>query len=59
MAEKGNLYLANSAVIDLYDKTKAYETTVQEALYAQYKTALRFLYPIIFGAMQRTLSRTI
>ena len=30
MAEKGNLYLKNSAVIGLYDSTKAYETTVQE-----------------------------
>ena len=41
MAEKGNLYLKNSAVIGLYDSTKAYETTVQETLYSQYKTAFK------------------
>ena len=41
MADKGNLYLKNSAVISLYDSTKAYETTVQETLYSQYKTAFK------------------
>lgn len=41
MAEKGNLYLKNSAVIGLYDSTKAYETTVQEALYSHYKTSFK------------------
>ena len=41
MADKGNLYLKNSAVIGLYDSTKAYETTVQETLYSQYKTAFK------------------
>ncbi len=41
MAEKGNLYLCNSAVIGLYDGAKAYETTVQDALYTQYKTAFK------------------
>lgn len=41
MAEKGNLYLSNGAVIGLYDSTKAYETTVQDALYSQYKTAFK------------------
>lgn len=41
MADKGNLYLKNSAVIGLYDSTKAYETTVQEAFYSQYKTAFK------------------
>ena len=39
MADKGNLYLKNSAVISLYDSRKSYETTVQETLYSQYKTA--------------------
>ena len=41
MAGKGNLYLNNSAVIGLYDATKAYEATVQDVLYAQYKTAFK------------------
>lgn len=41
MADKGNLYLKNSAVIGLYDTTKAYETTVQDALYSQYKNAFK------------------
>ena len=41
VADKGNLYLKNSTVIGLYDSTKAYETTVQEALYSQYKTAFK------------------
>lgn len=41
MADKGNLYLKNSAVISLYDSTKAYEATVQETLYSQYKTAFK------------------
>lgn len=41
MAEKGNLYLNNSAVIGLYDTTKAYEATVQDVLYSQYKTAFK------------------
>lgn len=41
MADKGNLYLKNSAVIGLYDTTKDYETTVQEALYTQYKNAFK------------------
>lgn len=41
MADKGKLYLKNSAVIGLYDSTKAYETTVQEALHSQYKTSFK------------------
>ncbi len=41
MAENGDLFLKNSAVIGLYDGAKAYESTVQEALYAQYKTAYK------------------
>lgn len=41
MAEKGKLYLKNNAVIDLYDSAKAYETTVQDTLYSQYKTAFK------------------
>lgn len=41
MAGKGNLYLKNSAVIDLYDSAKSYEDTVQDALYSQYKTAFK------------------
>lgn len=41
MADKGKLYLKNDAIISLYDSTKAYETTVQESLYSQYKTAFK------------------
>lgn len=41
MAEKGNLFLKNSAVIAMYDDVKTYETTVQDALYSQYKTAYK------------------
>lgn len=41
MANKGNLYLNNTTVIGLYDGVKAYEPTVQEALYSQYKTAFK------------------
>ena len=41
MADKGNLYLKNNVLIGLYDSTKAYETTVQETLYSQYKTAFK------------------
>ena len=41
MASKGNLYLKNSAVIDLYDSTNAYDATVQDALYSQYKIAYK------------------
>lgn len=41
MASKGNLYLDNNAVISLYDQTKGYEATVQDAFYSQYKIAYK------------------
>lgn len=41
MAGKGSLFLDNGAVIGLYDKTKGYESTVQDAFYSQYKTAFK------------------
>ena len=41
MASKGNLYLDNSAVIILYEQSRGYESTVQEAFYSQYKTAYK------------------
>ncbi len=41
MANKGELYLDNSTVISLYDQAKAYEATVQETFYSQYKTAFK------------------
>ena len=59
MADKGNLYLKNSAVISLYDSTKAYETTVQETLYSQYKTAFKISNRIIFVVMLRIPLKTI
>ena len=41
MANKGDLYLKNNAVISLYDGAESYETTVQETLYSHYKTAYK------------------
>lgn len=41
MAEKGKLYLDNSVLISLYEQAKAYEPTIQDALYSQYKTAYK------------------
>ncbi len=41
MAEKGKLFLKNSTVTELYDATNTYGTTVQSALYEQYKTAYK------------------
>lgn len=58
MAEKGNLYLKNSAVIGLYDSTKAYETTVQEALYSHYKTSFKISKSNYFAAMPLIRSKT-
>lgn len=41
MAAQGNLYLSNAAVIELYERIKAYEGTVQDAFYSQYKNAFK------------------
>lgn len=41
MANKGNLYLDNGIVINLYDVVKAYEPTVQQALYSHYKNTYK------------------
>lgn len=41
MATKGSLYLDNEVLIRLHDQTKTYQTTVQDAFYAEYKTAFK------------------
>lgn len=41
MVEKGSLFLKNNAVISLYDSVKLYESTIQDTLYSQYKTAYK------------------
>ncbi|WP_426350409.1 T7SS effector LXG polymorphic toxin [Alloiococcus sp. CFN-8] len=41
MAGKGDLFLDNNKVVSLYEKTKSYETTVLDALYAQYKNTYK------------------
>lgn len=41
MAAQGDLYLSNEAVIDLYERVKGYEGTVQDAFYSQYKSAFK------------------
>lgn len=41
MASKGELYLNNASVIDIYDQTEAHKTTAQEAFYSQYKTTFK------------------
>lgn len=41
MASKGTLSLENAVIIDMYDKVKEYETTVQDAFYSEYKNAFK------------------
>ncbi|MCD8299911.1 MAG: LXG domain-containing protein [Clostridiales bacterium] len=41
MASKGNLYLKSASLLDMYNAVKSYETTVQDALYEQYKAAYK------------------
>ena len=41
MANKGDLYLDNAAVIGMHDAVKAYGTTVQDKLYSQFKSAYK------------------
>lgn len=41
MATKGGLYLNNASVIGLYDQVKAYESTVQDAFYSEYKNTYK------------------
>ncbi|MCD8067982.1 MAG: LXG domain-containing protein [Lachnospiraceae bacterium] len=41
MASKGNLYLSNQSVRNLYEAAASYGTTVQSALYSQYQNAFK------------------
>ncbi len=41
MANKGDLYLDNAAVISMHDAVKAYGTTVQDKFYSQFKSAYK------------------